>query len=151
MIFSYNIRPETRALHLQVQLRTQRNQQKDTKKERTKYLARNEFLHQITNNTNPIGEGGAVDVPEVIMTGHGLDIEFTQKTIGDAFYALTIEWACFKLQDGSSTKEGANKRLVAVGDNVLVALWQFYKAETGRKATTETTVAKNSEKSNEVR
>lgn len=50
-----------------------------------------EILRQITQGTNPIGEGGAVDVPIVITMGHGLGVKFTHKTVGDAFRALFTE------------------------------------------------------------
>lgn len=68
-----------------------------------------------------------------------------------AFRALVTEWDCFKLQDGSGTKEGLNKRLVAADDATPDALWQIYAAETGETATIETTVAESSKRSNEVR
>ncbi|MFC7008529.1 hypothetical protein ACFQIA_14015 [Halalkalicoccus sp. GCM10025704] len=70
-------RLETTNQRLRAQLRAQRNQQKGTKKERAKRLARNEVLRQIAQGTNPIGEGGAVDVPTVITMGHGLGVDFT--------------------------------------------------------------------------
>lgn len=97
---------EIEVQRLNVQLRAQRNQQKGTKKERAKRLARNEVLRQIDCETNPVGKGGAVDVPMVITMGHGLGVEFTHKTVGDAFRALAIEWNAFELQAGSGTKDG---------------------------------------------
>ena len=138
-------RLDTEVQRLQAQLRAQRNQQKGTKKERAKRLARNEVLRQISHRTNPIGEGGAVDVPTVITMGHGLGVEFTHKTVGDAFRALITKWQCFELQDGSGTKEGTNKRLVATDDAIPDALWQIYEAETDEKVTKETTVAESSD------
>lgn len=142
---------ETELTHLQAQLRAQRTQQKGTKKERAKRLARNDVLRQIDQKTNPIGNGGAVDVPTVITMGRGLGIEFTHKTVGDAFQALTTEWDAFELQAGSGTKEGANKRLVATADAIPDALWQVYEADTGERATREDTVDESSDNSNEVR
>ncbi|WP_336361977.1 hypothetical protein [Halalkalicoccus salilacus] len=136
---------ETEVHRLEAQLRAQRNHQKGTKKERAKRLARNEVLRQISQNTNPIGEGGAVDVPTLITMGHGLGVDFTHKTVGDAFHTLATEWDCFKLQDGSGTKEGANKRLVAAGDDVPDALWTIYEAETGEEAIGRDTVAESSD------
>ncbi|WP_336343310.1 hypothetical protein [Halalkalicoccus ordinarius] len=138
---------ETEVQRLEAQLRAQRNQQKGTKKERAKRRARNEVLRQIDRGTNPMG-GGSVDVPTVITMGHGLGVEFTHKTIGDAFRALATEWDCFELQDGSGTKEGANKRLVATGDDVPEALWQLYEAETGEEATRENAFAESSDRPN---
>lgn len=128
-------RLETETQHLRAQLRAQRNQQKGTKKERAKRLARNEVLRQIDRGMNPIGEGGSVDVPKVIDMGHGLGIEFTHKTVGDAFQALVAEWDCFELRDGSGTKEGENKRLVGANETIPEALWEIYRAETDAKAT----------------
>ena len=143
-------RLETEVQHLRTQLRAQRNQQKGTKKERAKCLARNEVLRQIAHGTNPIGEGGAVDVPTVITMGHGLGVEFTHKTVGDAFHALSTEWDAFELQDGSGTKEGANKRLVATADSIPDALWKVYEAETGETASEENAFAESSEHATEV-
>ncbi|ADJ13940.1 hypothetical protein [Halalkalicoccus jeotgali] len=142
---------ETEIQHLRAQLRAQRTQQKGSKKERAKRLARTEILRQIEQTTNPIGEGGAVDVPTMITMGHGLGIDFTHKTVGDAFQALATEWDAFELQDGSGTKEGANKRLVATADAISDALWDVYRAETGEKATGEDTVVESSEHAIEVR
>ena len=142
---------DTETHHLRAQLRAQRNQQKGTKKERAKRLARNEVLRQIAQGTNPIGEGGAVDVPTVITMGHSLGVEFTHKTVGDAFHALATEWDAFELQDGSGTKEGANKRLVATNDAISEALWECYRAETDAEATGENAFAESSNRSNEVR
>lgn len=48
-------------------------------------------LRQINRKTNPIGEGGAVDAPMVITMGHGLGVEVTHETVGDAFRALATE------------------------------------------------------------
>jgi hypothetical protein len=141
-------RLETEHRRLQAQLRTQRNQQKGTKKERAKRLARNEVLRQIDRSTNPIGGGGSVDVPKVIDMGHGLGVEFTHKTVGDAFYALATEWDCFEYREGSGTKEGANKRLVAAGDVIPDALWLLYKADTGGTATDEDPFVESSENTN---
>jgi hypothetical protein len=143
-------RLETRNQRLQAQLRTQRNPQKGTKKERAKRLARNEVLRQISQKTNPMG-GGSVDVPTVITMGHGLGVEFTHKTVGDAFRALATEWDPFELQDGSGTKEGPNKRLVAAGDAIPDALWQVYEAGTDGTATGKDAVVESSDPSNEVR
>lgn len=142
---------ETEVHHLRAQLRTQRNQQKGTKKERAKRLARNEVLRQIDRGTNPIGNGGSTDVPTVITMGHGLGVELTHKTVGDAFHALATEWDCFEYREGSGTKEGPNKRLVATDDAIPDTLWQVYEAETGETATNEDAVAESSERSNEVR
>lgn len=144
-------RLETEVQRLQAQLRAQRNQQKGTKKERAKRLARNEVLRQISHRTNPIGEGGAVDVPTVITMGHGLGVEFTHKTVGDAFHALATEWDCFELQAGSGTKEGANKRLIATKEMIPDALWEVYEAETGEEATEENAFAESSDHTTEVR
>jgi hypothetical protein len=130
---------------LQAQLRAQRNQRKGTKKLRANRLARNEVLRQIAHKTNPIGEGGTVDVPTVITMGHAIGVEFTHKTVGDAFQALTAEWDCFEVQKGSGTKEGANKRLVAVDDDVSDALWQIYEAEISAEATAENDFVESSE------
>ncbi len=141
---------ETEVQRLEAQLRAQRNQQKGTKKERAKRLARNEVLRQIDRETNPIGEGGAVDVPTVITMGYGLGVDFTHKTVGDAFRTLTTEWDCFELQDGSGTKEGPNKRLVASDDAIPKALWECYRADTAKTATPETTVGESSDDTNEV-
>ena len=142
---------ETETQRLQAQLCVQRTQQKGMKKERAKRLARNEILQQIDSGANPIGDGGAVDVPKVIDMGHGLGIEFTHKTVGDAFHALTTEWNAFDLQAGSGTKDGANKRLVAAGETIPDALWQIYEAETSEIATEENAFAESSDRSNEVR
>ena len=144
-------RLETEIQRLQAQLRAQRNQQKGTKKERAKRLARNEVLRQITHNTNPVGGGGSVDVPTVITMGHGFGVEFTHKTVGDAFHALMTEWNCFELQDGSGTKAGTNKRLVATNDAISEALWECYRAETDAEATRENAFAESSDDVNEVR
>lgn len=144
-------RLETTNQRLRAQLRVQRNQQKGTKKERAKRLARNEVLRQIAQGTNPIGEGGAVDVPTVITMGHGLGVEFTHKTVGDAFHALMTEWDCFELQSGSGTKEGSNKRLIATKEMIPDALWEVYRAETGEEATGENAFAESSEYATEVR
>ena len=138
-------RLETEVQHLQAQLRAQRNQQKGTKKERAKRLTRNEVLRQIVHGTNPIGEGGAVDVPTVITMGHGLGVEFTHKTVGDAFQALVTEWDAFELQAGSGTKEGENKRLVATKETIPEALWDIYEAETETEAAREDTVVESSD------
>ncbi|WP_122089160.1 hypothetical protein [Halalkalicoccus subterraneus] len=142
---------ETAVDHLQAQVRSQRTHQTGTKKERAKRLARNEILRQITQKTNPIGEGGAVDVPTILTMGHGLGVEFTHKTVGDAFEALSTEWEAFELQAGSGTKEGANKRLVATADSIPDALWELYEADTGEKASTKDTVAESSDHTNEGR
>ncbi|MDL5363413.1 hypothetical protein [Halalkalicoccus sp. NIPERK01] len=142
---------ETEVHHLQAQLRAQRNQRTGTKKERAKRLARDEVLRQISQNTNPIGEGGAVDVPTVITMGHALGVEFTHKTVGDAFRALATQWGAFELQAGSGTKEGANKRLVATAEAIPDALWELYDADTGEKASTENAVAESSDDATEVR
>ena len=139
---------ETEIQRLEAQLRAQHNQQKGTKKERAKRLARNEVLRQISQNTNPIGEGGSVDVPTVITMGHGLGVEFTHKTVDDGFHALASEWDCFEFQEGSGTKEGANKRLVATREAIPTALWESYRAETDGEATVEDTVAESSEHTN---
>ena len=139
---------ETQIQRLQAQLRTQCNQQNGTKKERAKRLARNEILRQIDSGTNPIGEGGAVDVPKVIDMGHGLGVEFTHKTVGDAFHALATEWDCFELQEGSGTKDGANKRLVATNETIPDAVWKIYAAETDDTATEGDAFVESSEKSN---
>ena len=139
---------ETEVQRLQAQLRAQPNHRKGTKKERAKRLARNEILRQIAHRTNPIGEGGSVDVPTVITMGHGLGVEFTHKTVGDAFDALATEWDAFGLQDGSGTKEGPNKRLVAAGNDVPDALWTIYRAETGEEAIEEDAVAESSDRPN---
>lgn len=136
---------ETEVQQLLVQLRAQRNQQKGTKKERAKRLARNEVLRQIAHRTNPMG-GGAVDVPTVITMGHGLGIEFTHKTVGDAFSALVTEWDAFELQDGSGAKEGPNKRLVATKEAIPEALWTIYRAETGEETARTDTVAESSDR-----
>ncbi|ADJ13924.1 hypothetical protein [Halalkalicoccus jeotgali] len=136
---------ETEIQHLQAQLRAQRTQRTGTKKERAKRLARNEILRQITQKTNPIGEGGSVDVPTVITMGHGLGIEFTHKTVGDAFTDLATEWDAFELQTGSGTKEGANKRLVATKETIPEALWELYEADTGEEASEENAVAESSD------
>jgi hypothetical protein len=141
-------RLETEIQHLNAQLRAQRTQQKGTKKERAKRLARNEILRQIDRGTNPIGEGGSVDVPTVITMGHGLSVEFTHKTVGDAFQSLTTEWNAFELQAGSGTKEGANKRLVATNDEIPEALWQVYEAETNREAIEEDAFVESSNHTN---
>ena len=83
----------------------------------------------------------------VITMGHGLGVEFTHKTVGDAFQALTTEWDAFELQAGSGTKEGANKRLVATNDAIPEALWEIYEAETGTETTREDTVVESSDRS----
>ena len=106
------------------------------------------MLRQINRKTNPIGEGGSVDVPKVIDMGHGLGVEFTHKTVGDAFYALDTEWDCFELQNGSGTKEGANKRLVGAGEAIPEMLWELYRAETGKETTKEDTFTESSESTN---
>ncbi|MFC7008705.1 hypothetical protein [Halalkalicoccus salilacus] len=142
---------ETETQRLRAQLRAQRNQQKGTKKERAKRLARNEVLRQIDRGTNPIGEGGAVDVPTVIDMGHGLGVEFTHKTVGDAFDALAAEWDCFEHRDSSGTKTGANKQLIAAGSAVPDALWQIYAAETGETATEADAFIESSKDSSEGR
>ena len=80
--------------------------------------------------------------------GHGLGVDFTHKTVGDAFHALATEWECFKCQPGSGTKNGANKRLVAAGDDVPDALWQLHRTETGEEATGRHAFAENSESTN---
>lgn len=139
---------ETEVQHLRAQLRAQRNQQRGTKKQRAKHLARNEVLRQIDRETNPIGNGGSVDVPTIITMGHGFGIELTHKTVGDAFGALAIEWDCFECQPGSGMKNGANKRLVAAGDDVPDALWQVYEAEIGEEATGRNAFAESSESTN---
>lgn len=90
-------------------------------------------------------------MPKVIDMGHGFDVGFTHKTVGDAFHALATKWNCFESLKGSGTKDGANKRLVAAGNNVPDAFWQIYQAKTGSKATGEDAVAESSEKSNGVR
>lgn len=76
-----------------------------------------------------------LNVPKLIDMGHGLGIEFTHKTVGDAFRALTIGWDCFEYREGSGTKAGANKRLIAAESAIPDALWQRYVAETGETAT----------------
>ncbi|MFC6905795.1 hypothetical protein [Halalkalicoccus tibetensis] len=139
---------ETEVSSLRAQLRAQRTSQKATKKERAKRLARNEVLRQIDRGTNPIGEGGAVDVPTMITMGYGLGAEFTHKTVGDAFEALATEWDAFELQAGSGTKEGANKRLVATNNAIPEVLWQAYDSETNMEATREDTVAESSDRNN---
>ncbi|KYH24908.1 hypothetical protein HAPAU_30000 [Halalkalicoccus paucihalophilus] len=136
---------ETEVHQLRAQLRAQRTQSKGSKKERAKRLARNEILRQITQKTNPIGEGGSVDVPTVITMGRGIGVEFTHKTVGDAFHALTTEWDAFELQAGSGTKEGANKRLVATKKTIPDALWEVYEAETGEEASEENAFAESSD------
>ena len=141
-------RLETETQRLRAQLRAQGNQQKGTKKERAKRLARNEVLRQIDRGTNPIGQGGAVEVPKVIDMGHGLGIVFTHKTVGDAFRALATEWGTFELQQGSGTKKGANKRLVATKEAIPDALWEVYEADTGETATAEATVVESSDRPN---
>lgn len=133
---------------LQAQLRSQRNQQRGTKKTRAKRLARNEILRQIDRGTNPIGNGGSVTVPKVIDMGLGLGVEFTHKTVGDAFQALTTEWNCFEYREGSGTKEGDNKRLVADGEAISEALWQIYRG-TETKASTENAFEESSKDSTE--
>ncbi|MFC6905809.1 hypothetical protein [Halalkalicoccus tibetensis] len=140
---------ETEVTHLRAQLRAQRTHQNGTKKERAKRLARNDVLRQIDQGTNLIGEGGAVDVPTVITMGRGLDLELTHKTVGDAFQSLTTEWNAFKLQAGSGTKEGTNKRLVATNDEIPEALWQVYEAETGQEVIEESTFVESSDQTNE--
>jgi uncharacterized small protein (DUF1192 family) len=130
------------------QLSAQRNQQKGMKKARAKRLVRNEVLRQIDSGTNPIGEGGAVEVPKVIDMGHGIGVELTHKTVDDAFRALADEWDCFEFQHGSGTKEGANKRLVATNDAIAEALWEIYQAETGKEAKRPATSVESSERSN---
>ncbi|WP_336343355.1 hypothetical protein [Halalkalicoccus ordinarius] len=139
---------ETEVQHLRAQLRAQRNQQRGTKKQRAKRLARNEVLRQIDRETNPIGNGGSVDVPAIITMGHGFGVELTHKTVGDAFGALATEWDCFECQPGSGTKSGANKRLVAAGDDVPDALWQIYEDEIGEEATERHAFAESSESTN---
>lgn len=140
---------ETEVHQLRAQLRAQRTQSKGSKKERAKRLARNEVLRQITQKTNPIGEGGSVDVPTVITMGHGIGVDFTHKTVGDAFHALATEWDAFELQAGSGTKEGANKRLVATSETIPDALWELYAADTGTEATREDSVTESSDRPDE--
>lgn len=143
---------ETHVDRLQAQLRAQRTHQQGSKKERAKRLARNEVLRQISEKTNPIGEGGSVEVPTIITMGHGLGIEFTHKTVGDAFDALATEWNAFELQDGSGTKDGPNKRLVATAETIPDALWQVYEAETDgtdETASEADTVSESSDRTTE--
>jgi hypothetical protein len=144
-------RLETQNQRLRAQLRAQRNQQKGTKKERAKHLARNEILRQIDRQTNPIGEGGSVDVPKVMDMGHGLSVEFTHKTVGDAFRALATEWDCFEQRAGSGTKDGANKQLIAAGDDIPDALWRIYKSENRETATEGDAFVESSNKTNKGR
>lgn len=139
---------ETEVSSLRAQLRAQQTHQNGTKKQRAKRLARNEVLRQIEQGTNPIGEGGAVDVPTVITMGRGLGIEFTHKTVGDAFGALATEWDAFELQEGSGTKEGANKRLVALNDSVPEVLWQAYDSEISPEVIQGDTVVESSDRRN---
>ena len=124
---------------LRAQLESERGNESGTKVATAKRLARNECLRRVNGKFERYSKTGekdvvytaAVDVAPIVEQGKGKNVDLAYTTVKDAFDALDREWECFTHHDGSSTKDGKNRRLEVDARHLTPTLVESFRDDTG--------------------